>query len=75
MVTDRGDGRAAWRSYRVVSAVPMVELRVDPADRLLVDPRRHDKGRWAEPSQRFVFDWATFAGLLTAALFSWASIL
>lgn len=75
VVTDRWDGRAAWRSYRVVSAVPMVELRVDPADRLLVDPRRHDKGRWAEPSQRFVFDWATFAGLLTAALFSWASIL
>lgn len=75
VVRDRWDGRAAWRSYRVVSAVPMVELRVDPADRLLVDPRRHDKGRWAEPSRRFVFDWATFAGLLSAVIFSWASIL
>ena len=75
VVKERWDGRAAWRSYRVVSRAPVVELRVDPADRLLVDPRRHDKGRRSESNHRFVFDWATFAGLLSAVIYSWGSVL
>lgn len=68
VLRDRWDGRSQWRAYRFVRAAALDEVRVDPDDRLIVDPRPENNARRRKPDRAFAADWSAYLGAVVAAL-------
>jgi len=60
IVRERWDGKAAWRQYRTVRRAPLIEVRVDPDQRIAVDAVPQNNARSVEPVSEFVIAWGTW---------------
>lgn len=65
VVRDRWDGKAAWRSYRAVRPAPLVDARLDPGRKIVLDPTPQNNALAAEPDGGFTADWGLWLGALT----------
>ncbi|MDQ7005696.1 MAG: M1 family metallopeptidase [Acidobacteriota bacterium] len=75
VITDHWDGRAPWRAYRTQRRGRLVEVRIDPTHRILLDGSPADNGRRLEADPRFTAEWSgwmtALAQLLAAGLSLW----
>ena len=60
VLRDRWDGRAAWRGYRFLRAAPLDEVRIDPDNVVIVDPRPDNNGCRRDGDRRFAGEWAAW---------------
>jgi hypothetical protein len=72
-IRDVWDGRAAWRSYRFVRGAPLIDVLLDPDDKLAIDANPQNDGRRIEPDRRKGRDWSTWLTAVAAWLVTGAS--
>ena len=56
------DGRAPYLILRTVRAAPLREVRIDPHDRVALDPDPANNGRLLEANRAFAREWAWWLG-------------
>jgi hypothetical protein len=61
-LSDRWDGRATWRVYRVLHRSPVVEARIDPERVVTLDVKPQNNGLLDEPERRLTADWGPWLG-------------
>lgn len=59
-ITDRWDGRAAWREYRFLRRSPLQEVQIDPEDIIKLDTQRVNNAWRREPDADFLTRWVAW---------------
>ena len=59
-IRDHWDGKAPWRAYRALRPAKIVEIRLDPENRIVLDVDPANNSRRLEPDERLKGDWSTW---------------
>lgn len=74
LLREHWDGRSAWRAYRFLRPASLLEVRLDPEERIALDVRPENDARLVDPDSRFLDAWGAWLGALAQWLAAGASL-